>query len=223
MWSITPHKYEQLKKWGVTYDPQDTITATLQIKRQLAEKWAHFPEERRAIADWVVKTWGGIKGNDAAKLERYIKKSATEQTHTLPFEGISTYSKIMHIANTQHHAIYDSRVAAALNAFQLLENIPHPVFFHYPNGRNAVIQRFAAIMHADLLKQQQWKILPKNEIYATYIALLHALTKSGQPSKSIHAYEMLLFSRADEWCGKALEQIDAILTQHYTKLRTPLH
>jgi hypothetical protein len=98
----------------------DLPRQNIELKRHLASHWASAAlDEKIRIATWIVSDWGGIRRNSPMTILGYVNQADAERPAT-PFFGISSYSKILSIKDPHRYAIFDARVAASLNAIQLL-------------------------------------------------------------------------------------------------------
>jgi hypothetical protein len=181
----------------------------LTAKSHLSDAWsraigAQARPSRFEIAKWVVNEWGGIRRNKRKTIQRYIKQSELVTPPT-PFKGISTYSKIYAIAKPQTFAIYDSRVAASLNALQMLEGASSGdrLAFPYRKGRNRTITRFQKRFNLARLERDGWRPIKPAEAYRVYLSVLR-LGEKGADAETLQKREMLLFAMADRLCEQAL-------------------
>ena len=130
-----------------------------------------------------------------------------------PLKGIASYSKILAAAFPEDYAIYDARVAASLNAIQLLNPSDGRIAFHYLAGRNNIVgnknkkigftedKRFSI----KNLTSSDYNFLPidKNNVYKIYINLLKNIVQKN-PNFKLHECEMVLFAQAEELCTKVM-------------------
>ncbi|QQP93622.1 hypothetical protein IGS68_31880 (plasmid) [Skermanella sp. TT6] len=183
---------------------------TIVWKSEKSAEWRLGDRNKRiSIAHDIVVKWGGIPRNKPENLERYVDLAGLDDP-PLPIERVTTYSKIFAIANPEKYAIYDSRVAAALNAVQIIFSKPHGpgVFFNYPQGRNTKIygkSGFTKTFGKKLLVDEGgWQSLERDNTYREYLKLIKSLSdRRGHPL--VH-FEMTLFANAEKLCGKAREQ-----------------
>ncbi len=223
---------EETYSWPVSLKAQQGLTdfawhptsgsmnECIAMKHHLTDKWATANDTERAeLARWIVSDWGGVRTNDPATLASYVRAFAYDDFST-PLKGIASYSKILSMIDCRQYAIYDARVAACLNAVQLLMKSESPLFFNYIPGRNKAIQGnkktlgFVEVFTKNLLvRKQGWKEVRKDESYKTYLNLLHTL-KGTYPDYEIYHFEMTLFSKAPELCIQAMYR-DGELTARY--------
>ena len=186
------------------------------LKRHLAKHWAVASlDEKIRVATWIVSDWGGIRRNSPMTILGYVNQADAQRPAT-PFFGISSYSKILGIKDPDKYAVYDARVAASLNAIQLLLirdgklRSPDLLAFSVPPGRNETIKRFDSEAFPLALNRIGFTSIERNEIYSTYLAILRGVSLAIR--KSILEVEMFLFAQADELCDEALPLARAIPT-----------
>jgi hypothetical protein len=93
------------------------------------------------LARWIVERWGGIRGRTKeGNFERAIADA--EQAHSagkgFRMESVASWSKYLAFRYPHKRAIYDARVAYALN--WLLFQCRAERFFPFPEGRNSSLQ-----------------------------------------------------------------------------------
>ena len=111
-WKLPDPCMVKFKKTGVSYDDN------VQLRSAMHRTWRREPAKRLSLAAWYVRVWGGVKKTSDSKIASYV---ATLESKRVPdtFSGIASWSKIASIASPADYAIYDARVALALNAVQL--------------------------------------------------------------------------------------------------------
>lgn len=191
---------------------------TIELKARLAEEWKQSdPNSKLKLAHKIVYEWGGVRRNQPETLKRYVER-ADMAAPPLPLAGIASYSKIFTIADPERYVIYDARVAAALNAVQLLHYDAggHYICFNYVPGRNVTINGengFVKRFSRQRLIAMGWQPVRRDDTYQTYLTLLKTLSKKrGEP---LHSFEMTLFANAVELCRQAMQLEQAsIRTSH---------
>lgn len=187
--------------------------ANLELKRLLHEQWHAADENQRfELAKFIVVDWGRVRGNKPGTLPGYVRRLA-EQQPTTPLQGVASYSKIFSIAYPERYAIYDSRVAACLNAIQINAGERNGVAFNYVPGRNNIIgnsTKKIGFTHTPdfavrTLCQHGWSRIKRDETYARYSELLTACLSELQ-GRSRHELEMALFAKAEQECRKAMDR-----------------
>ena len=95
--------------FGLNINGQNWYEKTRLLKRSIANQWIASPEQRIALAGYVVRVWGGVKRNAAKTIEGYVDTVSHGQ---LPptFKGIASWSKVLAFSNPQSHAIFDARL-----------------------------------------------------------------------------------------------------------------
>jgi hypothetical protein len=196
-WKVSQRAWTKLPNFKESTLPEPERNVAL--RNYLAGRWADANLEGRIeLANWIVNDWGGIKGNKHETLTSHVLKTQASDLN-LPFEGIATYSKIFSIADPDRYAIYDARVATALNAIQLLQNVPL-FMFPIPPGRNKEIdqpktkQGFSDIYTRKKLMELGFAAAPRRDTYKIYLQLVCQLKQlSGW---TLLLLEMELFARA---------------------------
>jgi hypothetical protein len=206
-WKVGDKAWKALAGFDHEKYTKDLQRQNIELKLYLANCWATASvDEKIRIATWIVSNWGGIHRNTAMTILRYVNQADAERPAT-PFAGISSYSKILSIKDPDRYAIYDARVAASLNAIQLLLSQanklqpPNLVAFAVPPGRNKAVKRFdlAFTARANGLGFTRIEL---DAIYGTYVTIL--LSISNAIHKSMLEVEMFLFAQADQLCVEAL-------------------
>lgn len=184
----------------------------VRFKEFLSERWsvAKNDTERLQVARLVISKWGGIHSNKLSTLERYVSMAQSASPET-PHQGVSSYSKLLAIAHPDKFAIYDARVAASLNAIQILSGVRDGFAFRYCSGRNNVVGHvgknvgFTQQREFKLrsLKTLGWDAVPARENYSRYLAFLYSC-KNLFPDHKLYDFEMILFSNAPDVCREAL-------------------
>lgn len=214
-WPVRPKTKEGLPNFA-WHPTSGTMAECIAMKQHLTEAWAKADElERARLAKWIVSDWGGVRTNSAETLSQYVA-AITRGTVPASLQGVASYSKILSVVDCTQYAIYDARVAACLNAVQLLYNqnaepAEAPQFFHYIPGRNTAIQGnkrergFVQVFpKSELVTRRGWQEVKKDDSYATYLTLLNSL-KPRFPGYQIYHFEMALFSLGPELCRRAMQ------------------
>ena len=134
---------------GFNESDNSSYDSNVKFKNFLKNKFFEINEIEHQIkvADIVIKKWGGIKSIYEKTIKKFIvnyysEKSLLIKDKTLPHECVSSYSKLYSILNPKDYVIYDSRVAACLNALQLNLRVSNGYVFNYVNGRNNIIGNY---------------------------------------------------------------------------------
>jgi hypothetical protein len=184
----------------VKFNPPIDVSSAdwnIALKWALHEAFLKADEtERRSIAEWVVKQWGGVKNNKPETFDVYLAMLQRRPVAQTPWQGVASYSKILAVYDPKQYAIFDARVASALNAVQMLDEGNLTVRFPIPNGQNEAIKRFAAqIGETDASLE-----IEKAQAYAEYLRLIKAV--SDTLGCELYTIEMLLFSLATRLARK---------------------
>lgn len=200
--------------------------ANVGLKIGLHEKWKTSEDEqvRRNIAHWVIKNWGGVRGNRDETLAGYVDMADAEEPLT-PIKGVASYSKLLSIVHPSKYAIYDARVAVALNAVQLF-NGRKGIVFPYVSGRNKITgdsvnkRGFAKLrkFSARELERQGWTVIAPRVGYQMYIQLLNEVRSRFTHKHELHDFEMTLFSQAEQL---AIRVAPELVTPHSYNRQRP--
>lgn len=172
------------------------------LKFELSRLWRNSPARRLELVNYIVSTWGGIRRNSQDTLKRY--SLLQPPVASLPLKGVASYSKVLGIIDPDEYAIYDARVAVALNAAQLLAGVSKGYFFPYLPGRNNIVGN--SVTKRGFSQDSRfkwgsalfdgWTVVEKDKAYLRYLEALKVVAKSeGFP---IYTLEMTLFSDAEE-------------------------
>ena len=107
------------------------------------------------------------------------------------FKGISSYSKILSVSNPNVYAIYDARVAASLNAIQLLAVSAPIVRFPIPPTKSEAVKRLA-----NTLRSERSIDIIRDEAYLAYLEVLRAVRRQLNQKYQLWELEMVLFALA---------------------------
>lgn len=184
----------------------------VRFKQFLNHRWLSAKDdvERLEVARLVISKWGGVHANKLSTLKKYVKMAKSPAPET-PHKGVSSYSKLLSIAHIGKFAIYDARVAACLNAIQVLANVKNGFAFRYCSGRNNVVGHVGkkvGFTQRDEFKLRNLKVLgwhavSAGENYSRYLALLNSC-KERFPDHEMHDFEMILFANAERECRNVL-------------------
>jgi hypothetical protein len=192
---------------GIDLPAGSLYEQSLALKSRLHEQWlVANPEQRFVLAKFYVSTWGGVKRNADEKLRSY----AAQEPRSIMgdgIKGIASWSKVLSIRDPSKYAIYDARVAAALNCVQVVEGVRRGILFPLLPSQNKLIQTATPCMRAHA-RANEWVNLDETLCYETYLALLAAVAKRCDMSRAkIVAVEMLLFSRAEKLVERAFPHV----------------
>ena len=178
--------------------------ANVRLKTVLHQLWGRQEVDRFELSKWVVSDWGGVRGNRPETIFKYI--DFAESSKVPPgLSGVASYSKILSIVQPERFAIYDARVAVAINAAQMMFGSPGMAFPYIP-GRNKITgnslsrQGFSQIsdFSTAALVRRGWQEVSKANAYEIYLNLLQELRERFSKSVKIFDMEMTFFSQAEK-------------------------
>jgi len=182
------------------------LTQTMQVKRRLSVLWREEPHRRPELALWIVTDWGGVRGNRPARLKEHLVTAHMDEPVT-PFQGVSSYSKILAIRDPDRFAILDARVVVALNALQFIAAKGDGLAFPYIQGRNNITgnqfkkRGFACLPEysvQSLVERQGWQRVKRDDAYMSYLSMLHRWLALSTTETDLMRVEMALFSQAEK-------------------------
>lgn len=200
-------------------------TETVCVKSRLHNLWkeANNQQERYMLAEQIVKDWGGIRSNKAGTIEKHVRNCQEhDENWDWPLQGIASYSKILAIKDPIRYAIYDSRVAIALNAAQYVCNACKGIIFNYvprrkPTENKKCLDLFIAderFSKRTLQKERGWQKIPRMKTYRVYMETLRGLQlefRQSQKFRDIEIYdlEMSLFANAECLAKQAIQKAES--------------
>lgn len=133
---LTPEELTEL-------DNQTPFIRTLEVKNKVGEAMrstrTNNPVYFKKLVQWVIKDWGGVIGLNDENIEPLVNNFIGSEKP--PFKAISSSSKVGAYLYPEKNAIYDSRVAYALNWIILSQNAGNK-FLPMPQGRNSKLTAF---------------------------------------------------------------------------------
>jgi hypothetical protein len=159
--------------------------------RTVLKPYLHDPSTLQPLARWIVSDWGGIRrGLDAIPLwlkdlDNFSAAATLAFASRYGTERVSSWSKILAFALPDDYAVYDARVAAALNCG--LASINDDRWFKVPPSQSTVINEWASSRNDLNVKRKRG--------YLDYMEIVRGRAESDK-SKSILGLEMMLFSNA---------------------------
>lgn len=156
-------------------------------------------DDKYKIIKWYIHHWGGVKKNSQETLEEYTQ-TAPQQLIQRGVKGIASWSKALAIIDPAQYAIYDARVASAINALQIIDHVVSPIYFPPLKSRNTLINFFQKKLQPTL---NQWNKMRDQDFYQEYLKLLHQVAHDLGEEISHHDIEMLLFAQAEELSFRA--------------------
>lgn len=150
--------------------------------------------EKIKVITWYIKNWGGIRRTKENTIKEYTL-SNEDDLIAKQSKGISSWSKALSIRNPLKFAIYDARVASALNSIQIIYNVDEKIYFPHLSSRNTKIIESNKIRNEI---KKYWKNGEEIDFYRYYLKILEELVKKIGNGIDAHDIEMLLFADAEE-------------------------
>jgi hypothetical protein len=191
---------------------------TVKLKKLLIDELnsrANF-DQRFPLGEYFVVEWGGVGTNKNLRAKLALYDNVQDLSSITTLSGVSSWSKYLSLRNPSA-AIYDSRVAYAINTINYLNNVTEK-FFPIPDGRSpklnllgietlflaSKIQTDSAFItptdknHRQIASRIKKKYhLPESIAYQAYLDVLHkVMCKLGIEKGEQFKVEMLLFSLA---------------------------
>lgn len=186
---------------GITLPDGSRLDQTRALKSALSRMYVEQSAQRYELSEYFVASWGQVRRNSPATLERYVTEEPQVIIQT--WQGISSWSKVLHLRYPTTYYIYDARIAVLLNLMQIDHAQEGPLFFPIPNSQNQVIKR----ARQRLMQVARLKSWPRARphMYNEYNAVLKDVAE--QVGTVAEIVEMVLFSRAPSmaasWIVKA--------------------
>ena len=190
---------------GIKINGPNQYYKNIDLKIKLHEKWCNpttKPIEKQEIINYYISDWGGIHRNNPDNIKKYNTLSPEELISSRT-KGIASWSKALCIRDPNNFAIYDARVAVALNFLQIINNIKGVYHFPILPSRNNNI-----IKGNQILKQKIGGLNNENHnnFYTSYNKLLrNVVDEIGDENIKFYTVEMILFSKAEELVNKYIE------------------
>lgn len=199
---------------GFEHSAKKDYASNVMLKSFLRSQWhaTKTTDEKVQIAKLIIADWGKVQANKTDTLEKYVNVITNHPNIVTPLQGVASYSKLFSIVHPADYAIYDSRVAACLNAIQSIADVKEGLAFNYVPGRNNIIghekKKIGFVndkrYKKSALLSKGWTKVKRDETYATYIKLLKSYLIDF-PQYQLYDLEMALFSNAENQCQKALD------------------
>jgi hypothetical protein len=171
------------------------------LKERLCQAWGDSdPVRRAALERYYIGGWGGVRTNRPATLEAYHGASAEENV-ARGEKGIASWSKALCVRDHLKYAIFDARVAASLNALQVIHRTAPEEAVRFPilASRNKTVSRGNTMLR-DHARAHAWPGV-RAGFYTDYLTVCQAagarLGKPGAPLP-VYAVEMALFAHTEE-------------------------
>jgi hypothetical protein len=169
----------------------------LSLKNQLHQRWLGSDHsERVEIADYFVRTWGGIRAVRPETIDRYVAQLSKQQYPQL--QGIPSWSKIAAVVEPQKNFIFDARVVMSLNALQLLMLGRIEVLLPQLQSRNTVVSRVDKLIRSQPSVKRAPRVGREHDFYKQYRDLLISSTASLNDPWAAAKAEMVLFADAEK-------------------------
>ncbi|HXS06765.1 MAG TPA: hypothetical protein VN723_08255 [Rhizomicrobium sp.] len=164
----------------------NTLTDTLNLRAACHLLWLTEPERRQEICGWYVRRWGKIAKTSDDRIAHYVETLARG---ALPdrLMGVASWSKVASICDPNKYPIYDARVAFALNALLIRDNIALAPF-RMPGSQSTTINAALKRLKAHGIKESN--VNTPVDDYRRYMALMHRF------GTRISLAEMALFGSA---------------------------
>jgi len=189
---------------GVPFVEKTPLERNLLLRAQIAPRLASAdPAALHELSVWIICRWGGIKhappfgwsealvGFAPEKISQFILDQGKDR--------IPSWSKVLAFANSDHYAIYDTRVAITLNI--ALRAIGETRQFFVTDGRNRMVVRAAAALGETKRPMG----------YLDYLALLRALV--SERGQTFLAAETTFFAAAPTLAGRLMVKMDEHLPE----------
>jgi len=163
------------------------------LRNYIHEKINSESSESFDYQNWYVKYWGGVRTNKPETIQIYIK-SDYQSLLSLEKKGVATWSKILSIRDPKSYAIYDARVALAINSIQKKYSVSNPVLFPQLNSRN---NSFVLPTQHKIKNSKYFSDAMNLDFYSRYLELLSGYANS-QNNFDIQDAEMVFFSGAKQ-------------------------
>lgn len=189
---------------GLSFVDQGPLERNQALRDRIAPRLASANvSELHQLSDWIVRDWGKIKqepsfawaeallGFAPATVEQFLSERGVDR--------ISSWSKLLAFADSDRYAIYDTRVAIALNIG--LRAIGETRQFHLPDGRNVIVTRAASALGK----------VKRPLGYLDYLSLLRAMV--SERGQTLLSAETTLFAAAPHMAEKLMARMDDYLAE----------
>jgi len=186
---------------GISIKKATGFAENVALKLQLSLLYAKADnEEKVALTRYYIALWGRVKGNREDTIRSYAL-STPEELRGRGVSGIASWSKALCLRNPLREAIFDARVSLALNAIQVIAQVPNPKLFPLLPSQNRLAKSKGPKLKA-LAKRLGWERLDPQHVYGLYLELLGTVAKTV--GCEIYAVEMWLFARFDRLLQRAV-------------------
>ena len=178
---------------GINLPTGNQFSQNVALKHSLSAIYAKGDEKEKIdVTEYYIAVWGGVKRNRADKIKHYSLGTPDELV-ARGVNGIASWSKAMCIRDPHSYAIYDARVAVAINCLQIASGVNSPQLFPLLTGQNKRINKGKKII-SRYAHDHGWEIIGEDHFYQEYNNVLSEA--SGVLGVEHCVLEMLLFSHA---------------------------
>ncbi|HET6410269.1 MAG TPA: hypothetical protein VFG14_20430 [Chthoniobacteraceae bacterium] len=174
---------------GQTFTSSNWMERNSELRAYLSDAWRSADRnQREEFVSWYIKKWGGIKRLGVQHVVAYAAGPAS--IDMTDFTRIASWSKALAMMDPHQFAIYDARVAFALNAVQAIKLGWIPTWFRIPTTQKGVVKG----THIDLERYASPStiVLGDADVYRAYLYALQKCATSGMEQS-----EMILFALTD--------------------------
>ncbi|MBD2751113.1 hypothetical protein IC232_31260 [Microvirga sp. BT688] len=180
--------------------PDSLAKANFRLKRSLSAAWHTQPDRHYDLANWYVAKWGGVPSNKEETIRAYIAQTE-DDLESRGAGGVATWSKILVLRNPDRYAIFDARVAMALNALQIVQEHERPIFFPNLPSKNTTAKAFHEFMKVRD-NSDAHEAYP-SRVYSIYLQILREVARRLEV-ETLDEIEMTLFAQAETLARRAM-------------------
>jgi len=176
---------------GQTFSSENWMDRNAELRSYLSGAWGSGSDTARtAMVVWYIKKWGGISRLKDKHIASYAA-AGPPSIDVKNFDKIASWSKALAMMQPTQFAIYDARVAFALNAIQAVRLGWVQTWFRIPTTQKGIIKR--AHKGLECYATPNTKVLGDAEVYGAYLDVL-----KGAHSFDLERAEMILFALTDD-------------------------
>lgn len=178
---------------GINLSAGNQFSQNVALKHSLNAQYVNGDEKAKIdVTKYYIAVWGGVKRNSADKIKHYSLGTPSDLV-ARGTNGVASWSKALCIRDPHAYAIYDARVAVAINCLQIISGVNSPRLFPLLIGQNKEIN-IGSKMICRYACHHDWTEINEDQFYQEYNnALLAASDVLGVEHCVL---EMLLFSHA---------------------------
>lgn len=186
---------------GASWDDATAAQKNTMLRNWYHSQWKEAEDAKNedalnALAKRYVFEWGRVRRNKPETFASYAANSAKDIASG-SLGGVASWSKVLSMRDPAQYAIYDARVAIALNLIQALTHGKILVWFPLLSTRNTMMKEVQPKLET-LQPAKQHRVKHK-QAYRLYCGLL----KEVLPNHRIDIAEMVLFAKgpllAKQW------------------------